>query len=123
LRIVALASGAIDKAGAIVYEHSVRPAEKVYAPWPARCRTQLDAALAALEAETDPARYYLGDRPMQPDITTACLIGYLKHRMPDAFPQGPYPKISKAHASFAMLAAWRETEPASDEVMPARPAS
>jgi hypothetical protein len=47
LRIIALASGAIDKAGAIVYERVLRPADKVYEPWIDRCRAQLTGALRA----------------------------------------------------------------------------
>src|SRR5512145_3323668 len=33
LRIVALATGAIDKAGAVLYERMLRPPDKVYPPW------------------------------------------------------------------------------------------
>ena len=50
LRIIALASGAIDKAGAIVYERVLRPADKVHEPWVDRCRAQLTGALRALDA-------------------------------------------------------------------------
>ncbi len=74
LRIVALATGIIDKAGAIVYERTLRPAEKVHTPWIERCRIQVDTALAALEAVTG-ASFYFGDRPMQPDITVGCMLG------------------------------------------------
>ena len=118
LRITALACGAIDKAGAVVYEHSVRPPDKVYEPWVARCRGQLAAGLDALEAETREF-WYLGDRPRTPDITVGCLIGYLRHRLPDAL--GNRPRLAALHDRLDALPAFSRTRPAADEVMPPRP--
>jgi glutathione S-transferase len=118
LRIVALATGVVDKAGAIVYERTLRPAEKIHTPWIERCRTQLDSGLAALEASTG-AGWYLRDRPMQPDITVACALGYLRDRLPEAFSGGAYPRLEAFAAFFARLEAFHATEPAPDETMPA----
>lgn len=119
LRVVALATGIIDKGGAIVYEHTLRPPEKVFAPWIERCRVQLQSGLAALDAITG-ARWYLGDRPMQPDITVACALAYLRHRLPEALPGGGYPKLESFSAWFARVPAMAATEPTSDETMPGR---
>src|SRR5262249_54960424 len=76
LKVVALASGIVEKAGAIVYERSLRPPEKRHQPWMDRCRTQVDSGLVALEAATGDA-WYVAGRPMQPDITVACMFHYL----------------------------------------------
>ena len=51
LRVTGLAMAACDKIVQIVYEHGVRPAEKVHAPWLARVEAQALAALKALDAE------------------------------------------------------------------------
>ena len=51
LRVTGLALAACEKAVQIVYETTLRPAEKQYAWWLERVRGQLGAALAALEAE------------------------------------------------------------------------
>lgn len=120
LRIVALATGIIDKAGAIVYERTLRPPEKIHLPWIERCRVQVDSGLQALESATG-AGFYLRDRPMQPDITTACMLGYLRLRLPEALAARRYPKLERFAAACAALPAFRATEPASDESMPAQP--
>jgi glutathione S-transferase len=40
LKIVAYATGAIDKAGAVAYERLLRSADKVHQPWIDRCLGQ-----------------------------------------------------------------------------------
>ncbi|HKA87562.1 MAG TPA: glutathione S-transferase [Haliangiales bacterium] len=117
LRIVALATGIIDKAGAIVYERTLRPAEKVHVPWIERCRIQVDSALAALEALTG-AGFYLRDRPMQPDVTVGCMLAYVGARLPEARAGGTYPKLEAFAETAAGLDAFAATEPAPDETMP-----
>ncbi|MDR7095766.1 glutathione S-transferase family protein [Hydrogenophaga laconesensis] len=51
LRIIGLGLAACEKAVQIVYEHNLRPAEKLHEPWMLRVKAQLSAALAGLEAE------------------------------------------------------------------------
>ena len=51
LRVVGLAMAACEKVMQIVYEHHLRPAEKLHAPWLERIQRQLLAALTALDAE------------------------------------------------------------------------
>jgi glutathione S-transferase len=118
LQTIALASGCIDKAGAIVYERSVRPPEKLHQPWIDWCRVQLDSGLAALNAPTG-AGWYGGARPMQPDVTVACMLGYLHLRLPE--PLDAIPRLEAFYARFAALDVFRATMPAPDELMPGRP--
>jgi glutathione S-transferase len=118
LRVAALATGCVDKAGAIVYERALRPAEKVHQPWIERCRTQLDSGLAALEAATGDG-WYAGDRPLQPDVTVACMLDYLRDRLPEAVPAGRHPRLGAFLARFARLPAFAATAPSVDEAMPA----
>jgi glutathione S-transferase len=51
LRVVGLAMAACEKVVQIVYEHHLRPAEKLHAPWLDRVHKQLLAALTALDTE------------------------------------------------------------------------
>jgi glutathione S-transferase len=51
LRIVGLALAACEKAVQNVYEHNLRPSEKMHAPWVARVDGQRDSAFALLERE------------------------------------------------------------------------
>ena len=51
LRVTGLALAACEKVMQIVYEHHLRPAEKLHAPWLDRVHKQMLAALTALDAE------------------------------------------------------------------------
>jgi glutathione S-transferase len=120
LRIMAIAVGVVDKAGAIIYERTLRPPEKQHAPWLERCAGQLASALAALDAAT-PAGWFGGEQPSQADITAACALGYLNLRLREALPPGRYPALDRLSAACEDLPAFRTTRPAADEVMPAQP--
>ena len=119
LRIVALATGAIDKAGAVAYERMLRPQETIYMPWIGRCLTQLASALAALDA-LPLTPWYLGARLMQPDITVGVMLGYLELRVADAFPAGRYPALETLSAACQALPEFVATVPTADETMPPR---
>jgi glutathione S-transferase len=118
LRITALATGAIDKAGAIVYERALRPPGKVHEPWIGRCRTQLETALAALDA-LPLSPWLMGARVLQPDITVAAMMGYVRLRWPEALAAGRYPSLQHLSAAAEALPAFAATRPAADETMPA----
>src|SRR5882724_4335716 len=79
LRLIALATGAIDKAGAAAYERIIRPAALRWPDWIQRCRTQAEGALAALEAHEWPAAAPLD----QARITTACMFRYVQMADPE----------------------------------------
>ncbi len=49
LRLIGLALAATEKSVQIVYEHGLRPAEKVHAPWLGRVTGQMQAAFGELE--------------------------------------------------------------------------
>jgi glutathione S-transferase len=120
LRIIALASGVVDKAGAIVYDRTLRPPEKQHAPWQERCAAQLAGALAALE-DAAPAGWFGGDEARQADVTTGCALGYVRLRLPEAIPPGRYPALDRLAVACEDLEAFRATRPAADEAMPAQP--
>ena len=122
LRLIALATGAMDKVGATVYERFLRPPERQHEPWLERCRTQLATALAALEAETaDGGDGYLGARTMQPDITVACLVFHVQLRTPESFAAARYPRLARLADRLEATPEFAATRPAADEKMPDRP--
>lgn len=109
LQVVALASGAIEKFGAVAYEQMIRPPQHRWPEWIERCKTQGLGGLAALEALEWSADAKLD----QPRITTACLVAYVKMSNPAFMPPGAYPKLealSRACEALPAFAATRVAE-------------
>lgn len=89
LRCIALAAGAIDKAGAAAYERLIRPAAYRYPEWIERCRVQAAGAIEALATKP----WSEISRLDQAQITTACMIRYIRMSDPDLMPPGRYPQL------------------------------
>jgi glutathione S-transferase len=86
---IALAAGAIEKAGAAAYERIIRPPALRWLDWIDRCRTQARGAVSMLEQHDWPP-----DAPLdQAQITTACLVAYMKMTDPELMPAGACPKL------------------------------
>jgi glutathione S-transferase len=108
LRLIALATGAIDKVGAAAYERLLRPAALRWPEWIPRCRTQGAGALAALAAEPWPQRARLE----QAEITTACTIRYVRIADPELLLPGHFPNLDALSARWEALPAFQATWPA-----------
>ncbi len=119
LQIIAAASGAIEKAGALVYERYFHPPEAVSADWLMRCRSQLDATLVHLEGRCGDG-WLAGNRVTQADITTAAMLGYLKLRVPEVGLEQKFPRLFRVSEVCEALPAFFRTRPNADEIMPAR---
>jgi len=89
LRRMALATGVIDKAGAAAYERLIRPEAYRWPEWIERCLTQAAGGLEALATEQWPASTRLD----QAEITTACMLRYLRIAVPELLPDGRYPSL------------------------------
>lgn len=121
LRRIALATGAVEKAGATVYENQIRPAQYRWPDWVVRCRTQAEGALAALDALgwPDAAPDQMASDQMAPDqmapdqaaITAACLVGWLRIADPSYLPPGRYPALTAMAARCEALPAFAATRP------------
>jgi glutathione S-transferase len=114
LQIVALATGLGDKTIAIAYERR-KGADKVDEGWIARCRGQQEGALGALEARyagigADPGRL------MQPEITVAAMLGYVRLRQPGTLPTGRYPALEALSARAEADAAFIACRPSLEEI-------
>jgi glutathione S-transferase len=87
MQIVALALGAVEKIGAAAYERLMRPCQYRWPDWIARCRTQGEGALPALD------RLSWSEKLDQAQITTACMVGYVRTVDPELIPLGKYPSL------------------------------
>lgn len=106
LRVIGLALAACEKSVQIVYEHGVRPAEKVHAPWLERVTGQLDAAAQALEAELQrvpPSASTLD----QAGLTTAVAWHFIRQMVPASAPAERFPALTAWTAQAEGLPAFR----------------
>ncbi|WP_296226994.1 glutathione S-transferase [Ralstonia sp. UBA689] len=109
LRVIGLALAACEKAVQIVYEHNLRPTEKVHAPWVDRVQSQLLAAVDALEAELKAAPLPADASALtQAGVTTAVAWGFIQLMVPDRVPAADYPGLVAFSAAAEQLAAFRE---------------
>ncbi|MGH6915768.1 MAG: glutathione S-transferase family protein, partial [Geminicoccales bacterium] len=107
LRLIALATGAIDKIGAAAYERLIRPAALRWPEWIQRCRTQGTGAIAALAAESWPA----GEKLDQAQISAACMIRYVRMADPEALPPGRHPSLDALSSGCEAMPAFQATFP------------
>ncbi|HEY9214811.1 MAG TPA: glutathione S-transferase [Ancylobacter sp.] len=95
-RLIGLALAACEKTVQIVYEHQLRPAEKLHQPWLDRVRGQLLAAYGLLEAEIGNGEGWLFDeRPMQADITAAVAWTFTSSMIPDIVSVEDHPVLTR----------------------------
>jgi len=87
MQTVALAVGAVEKIGAAAYERLMRPANYRWPEWIVRCRTQGEGALPVLD------RVRWSEELDQPQITTACMVSYLRMADPEIIPRGKFPSL------------------------------
>jgi glutathione S-transferase len=84
-RLVALATGAIDKAVLIVLERIFRPVGMHSEAWLSRCRVQVEGALDALDqacAGRAGHDWLVGDAMSHADIAVACYTTHLREALP-----------------------------------------
>jgi glutathione S-transferase len=98
LRISALATGLGDKAVSLFYEQLLR--DRPSEVWLARCKSQLDDTLDALERErAERTRsYFFGDALTHADIAVACIVRFVSEAHPGVFDAQRWPKLA-AHAA------------------------
>jgi glutathione S-transferase len=113
LRLIAFATGVVDKFGAAAYERIIRPSHYRWPEWIARCRTQGQGALAALDAEPWPAEAPLD----QAAISTACAIRYVRLTDAEQMPLGRFPTLDALSERCEARPEFKATYPA-DYVVP-----
>jgi glutathione S-transferase len=117
LRASALAAGAAEKTGAVVYERHLHRADCVSSEWVKRCLDQVAGALSYLDrAARQP--WFLGEKMTQADVTIGCAVGYMRLRLEEAFPLNRYRTLEALTARCEALEEFIQSRPAPDEVMP-----
>lgn len=124
-RATVLGAGAVEKAGAVVYERHFHSPACVASDWVARCLSQLAGALDYLEnaATAAGAPWLFGQKLSHADVMATCLVFYLRLRLVEAMPVGRYPALEALSARCETQSAFQETRPTDDEVMPAKRAT
>jgi glutathione S-transferase len=97
LKIAALATGLADKAVSLFYE--MRLHQEVSAVWVERCRVQIAAVLAALDADraNRTGEYWFGPRIGHADIAVAAALRFLAEAHPGLVAIAAFPALA-AHA-------------------------
>lgn len=104
LHLIGIALVACEKTVQIVYERTLRPAEKQHQPWLDRTTQQLMAAYDLLEpAVTQRSAWLIGDRPMQPDVTISVAWRFTQFIIPDVIEANQYPGLNQFSAEAEQL--------------------
>ncbi len=107
LCVIGLALAACEKTVQIVYEHNLRPAEKLHRPWVDRVQGQLAAAYTALEHEVATAPLSADERTItQAGISTAVAWAFTQLLLPDAIDAGAFPVLAAYSARAEGLPAF-----------------
>jgi glutathione S-transferase len=104
LRAIGPALAACEKTAQIVYEHSLRPAEKVHQPWLDRVQEQLLAALKLLEAEVDA---FDVDALDQAAVTAAVTWSFVRLMVPQIVAGDAFPRLAAWAARAETLPVFR----------------
>lgn len=92
LRILAFATGAVEKGLQIVMERVFRPEAIHHPPYVERCRAQMRGALGELDricAAAADREWLIGPRMTQADITVGCFVTYLHEAVPESLDAWP----------------------------------
>jgi glutathione S-transferase len=104
LRVVGVALVAAEKAVQLIYETRQRPPELHHAPWIARVKQQLNAALDLLEACAGDGESWLHENTVgQADITLAIVWRFVQHAHPHLVSVADYPGLAVFSARAEQL--------------------
>jgi glutathione S-transferase len=94
MKVAALATGLADKAASLFYEQRMH--REVSEAWAGRCRAQVSAALAALEADRAgrTGAWWFGDAIGHADIAVAVALRFIAEAHPGLVPMADYPTLA-----------------------------
>ncbi|HSI48651.1 MAG TPA: glutathione S-transferase [Ideonella sp.] len=113
LHLIGLALAATEKSVQIVYEHGIRPAEKVHAPWLERVTGQMHSAFGLLEAALAPQSpqakllSLASGELQQAGITLAVAAHFAQQMQPEQVHAERYPRLAAWSAQAEQLPAFR----------------
>ncbi len=108
LRIIGLALAACEKSIQIVYEHALRPPEKLHEPWLTRVSSQLLAAYEALEEEVSHQPLAVTSSTItQAGVSTAVAWHFTQKMLADVVPAADFPLLAAFSAKAEALSEFR----------------
>jgi glutathione S-transferase len=107
LKVAALATGMADKAVTLFYEKALH--KETSGPWTDRCRTQINAALATLEADRSDRRggYWFGHTIGHADIAVAVALRFIAEVHPGLLAMAEFPALATHAARLEALPVFR----------------
>ena len=106
-RLTGLALAACEKAVQVVYEHNLRPQEKLHAPWLERVQSQLAAAWTELESEL--ASQPFADEPGNAEVSVAVAWSFARMMVPELADPKRYPLLASFADSLERLPVFVDT--------------
>ena len=108
LKICAMATGLADKAVSLFYERALH--QTTSEQWIARCRTQISAVLAVLEADRagNAERFWFGDAIGHADVAVACALRFTREAHPGLFDEQRWPALAAHAATCEALPPFRD---------------
>jgi glutathione S-transferase len=104
LRILGLALAATEKSVQLIYEHELRPADKLHQPWVARVTGQLLSAYGELERELATGGHPAGRSSIRhAGVATAVAWHFTRQMLPQAFPAHRFPALAAFSAAAESL--------------------
>jgi glutathione S-transferase len=119
LQAVALAMGTCDKAASLFFERYFHSGKAISRDFESRCLSQIGAALERLEHDCG-GPWFFDSHMSQADVSIGCMIGYLKLRVPEAFPTKSHPKLHALSLHCETRDEFVNARPAPGETVPAR---
>jgi glutathione S-transferase len=114
LQAVVLALGIAEKTVALFLERLFHIDKHINRDYEKRMVNQITAGLAKLEHDCG-APWFFDSKMTQADITTGCLVGYMKLRVPDVFPVDKFPKLHHLALHCETKEDFVKARPAPDE--------
>jgi glutathione S-transferase len=110
LKVAALATGIADKAVSLFYEKRLHA--DVSEIWVTRCRTQIAAALAALESDRAgrPGPWWFGETIGHADIAVACALRFIAEAHPSLVSMADFPSLAAHAAKLEALPAFQQIQ-------------
>lgn len=108
LKVAALACGVADKAVSLFYERRMH--QEMSEVWTNRCRAQIAAALAALDADraAQSSSYWFGDRIGHADVAVVCALRFAVDAHADFVDLGDYPALKEHRERIEALPVFQE---------------
>jgi glutathione S-transferase len=121
LHVVGLALAACEKSVQIVYEHNLRPAEKLHEPWVSRITAQLLAAYDLLESALRKEALAVGsDTIGQAGVSTAVAWHFTQQMLPGVVAATSYPMLREYSSHAEELAEFKAAPHGSSTYRPTR---